>query len=120
MLHGVRSSSQGKKDGPRGPSPGPEGRVLSGNKRRGERSAPKTPRALGNDLFSGGDPLGNQSLYALGPPAPSGAHKEIPHTTNQLERVSKEIKRQTKGVEVFWGEEAVEKLLYLVLSNLHE
>ncbi len=42
------------------------------------------------------------------------------YTTNQLERVSKEVKRRTKVVEVFCGEEAVEKLLYLVLSNLNE
>ncbi len=42
------------------------------------------------------------------------------YTTNQLERVSKEVKRRTKVVEVSWGEEAVEKLLYLVLRNLNE
>ncbi len=34
--------------------------------------------------------------------------------------MSKEVKRRTQVVEVFWGEEAVEKLLYLVLSNLNE
>lgn len=32
----------------------------------------------------------------------------------------KEVKRRTKEVEVFAGEEAVEKLLYLVLSGLKE
>ncbi|MEM1785609.1 MAG: transposase, partial [Candidatus Bathyarchaeia archaeon] len=37
-----------------------------------------------------------------------------------LERLAKEIKRRTKVVEVFCGEEALEKLLYLVLSNLNE
>lgn len=42
------------------------------------------------------------------------------YTTNQLEWVSKETKRWTKVVEVFWGKEAVEKLPYLVLSNLNE
>ncbi|MEM1684372.1 MAG: transposase, partial [Nanopusillaceae archaeon] len=42
------------------------------------------------------------------------------YTTNQLERLAKEIKRRTKVVEVFCGEEALEKLLYLVLSNLNE
>uniref|UniRef100_UPI00260BC350 transposase n=1 Tax=uncultured Thermanaerothrix sp. TaxID=1195149 RepID=UPI00260BC350 len=42
------------------------------------------------------------------------------YTTNQLERVSKEVKRRTKVAEVFWGEEAVEKLLYLVLCHLNE
>lgn len=42
------------------------------------------------------------------------------YTTNQLERLAKEVKRRTKVVEVFCGEEAVEKLLYLVLSNLNE
>ncbi len=40
--------------------------------------------------------------------------------TNQLARVSKKVKRRTKVVEVFCGEEAREKLVYLVLSNLHE
>jgi len=42
------------------------------------------------------------------------------YTTNQLERLTKEVKRRTKVVEVFCGEEAVEKLLYLVLANLNE
>lgn len=42
------------------------------------------------------------------------------YTTNQLEQVNNEIKGRTKGVEVFWGAEAVEKILYLVLSNLNE
>jgi len=42
------------------------------------------------------------------------------YTTNQLERLAKEVKRRTKVVEVFCGEEAVVKLLYLVLSHLDE
>jgi putative transposase len=42
------------------------------------------------------------------------------YTTNQLEGLAKEIKRRTKVVEVFCGEGAVEKLLYLVLSQLDE
>jgi transposase-like protein len=42
------------------------------------------------------------------------------YTTNQLERLAKEVKRRTKVVEVFCGEEAVAKLLYLVLSHLDE
>ncbi|MBC7218418.1 MAG: transposase [Candidatus Caldatribacterium sp.] len=42
------------------------------------------------------------------------------YTTNQLERLTKGVKRRTKVVEVFCGEEAVEKLLYLVLSHLNE
>lgn len=42
------------------------------------------------------------------------------YTTNQLERLAKEVKRRTKVVEVFCGEEAVEKLLYLVLRHLDE
>jgi transposase-like protein len=42
------------------------------------------------------------------------------YTTNQLERLAKEVKRRTKVVEVFCGEGAVEKLLYLVLSRLDE
>ena len=39
------------------------------------------------------------------------------YTTNQLERGSKEVRRRTKRVKAFWGEEAVEKLLYLVLER---
>jgi len=42
------------------------------------------------------------------------------YTTNQLERLAKEVKRRTKVVEVFCGEEAVEKLLYLVLAEMNE
>lgn len=42
------------------------------------------------------------------------------YTTNQLERLAKEVKRRTKVVEVFCGEGAVEKLLYLVLSQIDE
>lgn len=42
------------------------------------------------------------------------------YTTNQLERLAKKLKRRTRVVEVFCGEEALEKLLYLVLSNLNE
>ncbi len=34
--------------------------------------------------------------------------------------MTKEVKRRTKVVEVFCGEEAVEKLLYLVLAGLNE
>lgn len=34
------------------------------------------------------------------------------YTTNQLEWLAKEMKRRTKAVEVFCGEEAVAKLLY--------
>jgi transposase-like protein len=36
------------------------------------------------------------------------------YTTNQLERLAKEVKRRTKVVEVFCGEEAVAKLLYAI------
>ena len=42
------------------------------------------------------------------------------YTTDQLERFAEEVKRRTKVVEVFSGEEAAEKLLYLVLSELDE
>jgi transposase-like protein len=42
------------------------------------------------------------------------------YTTNQLERLAKEVKRRTNGVEVFCNEDAAEKLLYLVLSQLDE
>ena len=37
-----------------------------------------------------------------------------------MERLAKEVKRRTKVVEVFCGEEAAEKLLYLILSELDE
>ena len=42
------------------------------------------------------------------------------YTTNQLERLCKEVKRRTKVVEVFVHEGAVEKLLYLILSGINE
>jgi transposase-like protein len=42
------------------------------------------------------------------------------YTTNQLERLAKEVKGRTKVMEVFCGEGAVEKLLQLVLSKLNE
>jgi len=50
-------------------------------------------------------------------------HKPIRHylyTTNRLERLAKEVKRRAKVVEVFCGEGTVERLLYLVLSQLDE
>ena len=112
---------QGEKDGPRGPGPGLESRIGSGNGRRGERSAPETPRALGNDLSSGGGPLGNQGLCALGLPTPAQAHKEIPlyHKPAGAREQGSEASNEGGG-GILWGEEAVEKLLYLVLSNLNE
>ena len=42
------------------------------------------------------------------------------YTTNQLERLIKELKRRTKVVEVFCGPEALEKLLYLMLVQENE
>ena len=42
------------------------------------------------------------------------------YTTNQRECLAKEVKRRTKVVEVFCGEEAVEKFLYLVVSHVNE
>ena len=42
------------------------------------------------------------------------------YTTNQLERLMKELKRRTKVVEVFCGPEALEKLVYLVLVQENE
>jgi len=42
------------------------------------------------------------------------------YTTNQRERLAKEVKRRTKVVAVFCSEEAAEKILYLVLSQLDE
>jgi len=46
--------------------------------------------------------------------------RRYPYTTNLLERLAKEVKRRIKVVEVFCDEGAVEKLLYLVLSQLDE
>ncbi|MEM2002281.1 MAG: transposase [Candidatus Methanomethylicaceae archaeon] len=42
------------------------------------------------------------------------------YTTNRLEPMSEEVERRTKMVEVFCGEEALVKLLYLVLSHPNE
>ena len=42
------------------------------------------------------------------------------YTTNQLERLIKELKRRTKVVEVFCGPQALEKLVYLVLVQENE
>ncbi len=56
-------------------------------------------------------------LAFLRPPKPI---KRYIYTTNPLERVAKEVKRRTKGVEMFCEEEAMEKLLCRVLSNLNE
>ena len=42
------------------------------------------------------------------------------YTTNQLERLIKELKRRTKVVEVFCGPQALEKLIYLVLVQENE
>jgi transposase-like protein len=43
-----------------------------------------------------------------------------PYTTNQLERLAKEIKRRIKVIEVFPDEGSVERLLYLLLKELNE
>ena len=41
--------------------------------------------------------------------------RQFIYTTNQLERIAKEIKRRVKVVEVFPDEGAAERLLYLIL-----
>lgn len=41
------------------------------------------------------------------------------YTTNQLERVMKEVGRRTKVLEVFCGPKSVMKLLHLVLVELN-
>jgi len=56
-------------------------------------------------------------LVFLPHPKPTRRHLCTP---NQLERLAKEVKRQTKAVEVSCDEGAVEKFLYLVLSQLDE
>lgn len=42
------------------------------------------------------------------------------YTTNQLERLMKEVKRRMRGVEIFCNPGALEKLLYLVLIQMEE
>ena len=42
------------------------------------------------------------------------------YTTNQLERLMKELKRRTKVVEISCGPEALQKLVYLVLVQENE
>ncbi|MDI7251634.1 MAG: transposase [Actinomycetota bacterium] len=39
------------------------------------------------------------------------------YTTNQLERINKEIKRRTKTIEVFSSEESLISVLYLILRS---
>jgi len=48
-------------------------------------------------------------LCPFGVSAVSQAHPPVLWTTNQLERLAKEVKRRTEVVEVFCGEGAVEK-----------
>ncbi|MBN2025990.1 MAG: transposase, partial [Actinobacteria bacterium] len=38
------------------------------------------------------------------------------YTTNQLERINKEIKRRTKTIEAFSSEESLISVLYLILK----
>ena len=40
------------------------------------------------------------------------------YITNQPERIAKEIRRRVKALEVFPDEEAVERLLYLILKEM--
>jgi len=42
------------------------------------------------------------------------------YTTNQLERINKEVKRRTKTIEVFSSEESLISVLYLILKNENE
>ena len=46
--------------------------------------------------------------------------RQFIYTTNQLERLAKEIKRRIKVIEVFLDEGSVERLLYLLLKELNE
>ena len=48
------------------------------------------------------------------------AFRRYLYTTNQLERLAEEVRRRTKVVGAFCSQAAVEKLLYLVLRQLHE
>ena len=42
------------------------------------------------------------------------------YTTNELERLAKEIKRRMKVIEVFPDEGSAERLLYLILKELND
>jgi len=42
------------------------------------------------------------------------------YTTNQLERINKEVKRRTNTIEVFSSEESLLSILYLILKNENE
>ena len=42
------------------------------------------------------------------------------YTTNQLERINKEVKRRTKTIEVFSSEESLVSVLYLILKSENE
>ena len=46
--------------------------------------------------------------------------RQFIYTTNQIERLAKEIKRRIKVIEVFPDEGSVERLLYLLLKELNE
>ncbi|MFZ8784752.1 transposase [Thermocrinis sp.] len=46
--------------------------------------------------------------------------RQFIYTTNQLERLAKEIKRRIKVIEVFPDEGSVERLLYLLLKEMNE
>jgi transposase-like protein len=46
--------------------------------------------------------------------------RQFIYTTNQLERLAKEIKRRIKVLEIFPDERSVERLLYLVLKEINE
>ena len=46
--------------------------------------------------------------------------RQFIYTTNQLERLAKEIKRRIKVIEVFPDEGSVERLLYLILREVNE
>jgi len=46
--------------------------------------------------------------------------RQFIYTTNQLERLVKEIKRRIKVIEVFPDEGSAERLLYLILKELNE
>ena len=46
--------------------------------------------------------------------------RQFIYTTNQLERLAKEIKRRIKVIEVFPDEGSAERLLYLILKEMNE
>ena len=76
--------------------------------------------AVGRGLSQDRGALGNQGLCSFGLPAHPKPIRRYLYTINHQEQLAEEVKRRTKVVEVFCEEDAVAKLLYIILSQLDE